>query len=409
MDNELWTHKYLPCSGKEVLQPNIKTVRDFIINFGKSRAKKAIIIYGPTGSGKTSSVHALSKELGLEIVELNASDFRNSDSISSIAGSASQQMSLFGKGKIILIDEIDGISGQQDRGGVAEICKVIDKSKFPIIMTTNDPFDQKFSQLRKSCLLIEYSALTRKDIYSVLEKICKLESISYNEPALKTLSLRAGGDLRGAINDLRMLTHSENNLCRKDVEELADRDRESSIIRSLLMIFKSTDMKLALSAFDNIDEDLEKCLMWIDENLPDEYRDAEDIHGAYQCLSKSDVFLGRIRRSQHWRFLVYVNALLSAGVALSKKTKNRQAVKYNRTTRPLKIYIANSKNAKLKSIAQKLAGKTNSSLKTAMREQIPYLRMIFRNKKIGGLVSEELELNDEEIEWLQLNFLNLKP
>ncbi len=405
MDKDIWTLKYEPCSSNEVMQPNVKTVKDFIINFGKGRAKKAMLIYGPTGCGKTSSVHAIANELELEIIELNASDFRNSDSISSIAGSASVQKSLFGKSKIILIDELDGISGQQDRGGIAEISRVIEKSRFPVIMTANDPFEQKFSQLRKSALLLEYSALSYQDIHLSLEKICKSERISYDEPALKTLALRAGGDLRGAINDLKMLSYSSGKICSKDVEELSERDRESSITKALLMIFKSTDIKLALRAFDNIDEDLERCMMWIDENLPDEYQNAQDIQNAYQNMSKSDVFMGRIRKSQHWRFLVYVNALLSAGVALSKKTRNRHALKYNQPTRALKIYISNAKNAKLKSIAQKLSFKTNCSLKRAIREQMPFLRMMYRNKNLSKLISEELELDEDETEWLQSNFL----
>ncbi len=397
----MWTRKCLPKNSSDIMQPNIKAVRDFVLGYRKGK-KRSLIIYGPTGCGKTASVFAIAKELGLELVEMNASDFRNADAISSIAGSASLQMSLFSKGKIILIDELDGIAGNEDRGGAAEIAAMAEKSCFPVIMTANDPFEKKLAQIRRNSLMIEYSPLTCQQIHAIMESICKTEMIVYDEAALKTLALRAGGDLRGAINDLEVLSRAAKKLSRKDVEELSERDREHSMSEAMLRIFKSTDIKLAITAFDNVSEDLEECRMWIDENLPSEYPNPEELDRAYNCLSKADIFNGRIRRSQHWRFLIYINALISAGVALSKKEKNRHTPKYVRPSRPLKIYIANSRNAKFKSIAQKVSERTGCSLKRVFRHYMPFMKLIFmKSRELSNLIAQELELEAEEAEWLR--------
>ena len=91
------------------------------------KEKKAILVYGVSGIGKSSSVHALAKELNYEILEINASDYRNKEQINEKVGSSARQASLFSKGKIILIDEIDGLNSK-DRGAITEIVSILNES-----------------------------------------------------------------------------------------------------------------------------------------------------------------------------------------------------------------------------------------------------------------------------------------
>ena len=177
-----WIRKYSPNKIKEVIAQDsgISLLKFFIENFKKQK-KNAVLVYGPSGIGKTSAVYALANELGLEIVEMNASDFRNKEQINSVAGAASQQMSLFGKSKLILIDELDGVAGREDFGGVTAIEKLITASKFPIIITANNPFDKKFSSVRKKAEMLQFKLLEANDTYKILKNICKSEGIKYKE------------------------------------------------------------------------------------------------------------------------------------------------------------------------------------------------------------------------------------
>ena len=401
-DNQPWIKKYLPNNLKEFHGQTkaVDQLQQFIINF-KQQPKKAMLLYGPYGSGKTCSVHALANEIGYEVLEVNASDVRNKASIEEVVGGAISQQPLFNKGKIILLDDIDGLSGTGDRGGATTLAKLISKTGFPMVLTAHEPWDKKLAPIKKKAVLVEFEVLNSDEVLKILQKICKKEKVSYEDQALKTLARYAGGDLRAAINDLQMLS-SSGKLSRKDLRSLDQREKTSSMQEALTKIFKTTDPKIAISAFDNVDENVDKWFLWIDENLAKEYTKPADLSRAYDSVSKADRFFRRIRRWQHWRFLVYINALLTSGVAVAKDEKYKEMIKYGPTTRILRIWRANMKYHKRKAIAAKIAEHTHSSTKTALTQTLPYLQIIFKkNKRVAASITEDLELDKDEVDWLR--------
>jgi replication factor C large subunit len=398
-----FTIKYKPKKTSEIIGQDdaVKKLKTFVVNFKKQK-KNAALIYGPSGVGKTISVHALANELNLEILEVNASDVRNAEQINSLVGSAVGQMSLFSKGKIILVDEIDGLSGTKDRGGLQAIAKLIEKSSFPLILAATNPWDYKFNKLRRKTEMMAFEPLDYLAIARILKKICVQEKIKYDDEILKGLARRAGNDARAAINDLEILTTEAKELTKKSLEELGERNKLDTMLNALFKIFKTTDPKVAIAAFDNVEENLDKQLLWLDENLPREYIKAEDLAEAYDKLSKADVFNRRIKRWQHYRFLVYINALITAGIAVSKKEKYKHAVQYKPTGKLLKLWWAKQKSMKKRAIAGKIGEKIHSSTKEVIKDTLPYLQSAFKkNKTFRNELIKELDLSREEVEWMK--------
>ncbi|MAH32861.1 hypothetical protein CL615_00540 [archaeon] len=398
-----FTLKYKPVKTNEIIGQEIaiKKLKKFISDYKKQK-KKAVLVYGPTGIGKTISAYALANEMDLEILEVNASDIRNKEQIEQKIGSAIGQQSLFFKQKLILIDEIDGLSGTKDRGGLLAITNMLEKSSFPIILTATNPWDYKFNKLRRKTEMVEFLPLNYIEIFNILKKICDDEKIKYEDEVLKGLARRAGNDARSAVNDLQTLTIEAKELTKKGLEELGERNKLDTIINALFKIFKSTDPNVAITAFENVEEKLDQQLLWIDENLPKEYTKPEDLAKAYDKLSKADVFNRRIRRWQHYRFLVYINALITAGIAVSKKERYKHRIQYKPTGRLLKLWWAKQKSMKKKAIAEKIAEKTHSSSKDVIKNSLPYFQLAFKkNKSFRESFSEELDLSKEEVEWLR--------
>ena len=63
------------------------------------------------------------------------------------------------KGKIILVDDIDGLSGTKDRGGVQALVRILKESSWPIVLTAIDPWNPKLSTLRNKSEMIEFNNL----------------------------------------------------------------------------------------------------------------------------------------------------------------------------------------------------------------------------------------------------------
>ncbi len=402
MNGGPWVKRYEPKSLKEIegQEKGVARLRDFVANFSKQK-KKALIVYGPVGCGKSTAVKGLANELNCELLEINASDTRNAEAIESIVGNALKQKSFFFQGKIIMLDEIDGISGQEDRGGVSVLAKLIENSFYPIIMIANNPFDKKFSELRTRSELVEFELLNSLQVFNVLKKICEKENIEFDEMALKMLARMVGGDLRAAINDLEGLTTGKK-LTKEMLENLSEREKTESVIQGLTKVFKTTDPLVAIDAFERVDEDKDKLILWLDENLPKEYTKPHELAKAYHYLSLADIFGKRIMRRQDWRYLVYINSFLTAGVAVSKDKKYDNFVSYRPTTRILKLWQANMRYQKRKAIAEKIALKTHCSAKKALQGTLPYLKVIFeKNKKDAKGLADFLDLSKEEVGWLE--------
>ena len=401
MQRTAWTRKHAPSKTSGILGQDIavQRLKRFVGDYVRKKSRKnAALIYGASGSGKTCSVYALAGEMGYEVLELNASDFRNADAINEIVGTAASQRSLLGSGKIILVDELDGISGQKDRGGVAALANLLGSSAFPIVMTANDPFEKKFSLLRRASEMIEFRRLSADNVLAVLAGICREEGIEADAAALKSMANRSGGDVRAAINDLQILSGSGGKLGQKDVDSLSDRNRVLSMVEAMTKIFKTTDFEVAAEAFDDVGEKPDDWFLWLDENIPAEYRNPADLARAYEKVSSADVFRGRISRSQYWRLLAYIKLLLTAGVALSKDRKQDFAPSYRQSGRLLKMWIAKSRFGKRNNIAEKIAACSHSSPKKVVAD-FSYYRTIIKNGDRQKMM-DSLGLDEEEIEWL---------
>jgi replication factor C large subunit len=382
---EPWIKKYNPKKVKEVVGQGLvaSSVVTFVRNFPRVR-KKALLLHGPTGNGKTSIVKALANELNLELIELNASDCRNADSIINILMPAVKQVSLFGMKKLILVDEIDGLSGHQDRGGVGSIADVIKESNFPIILTANDAYSDKLKSLRTYCELIEFKQLSAIDILVRLREICAKENVKYELPAMQKLAVSSNGDLRAAINDLQMLAGDDKMLTEADIK-LFGREKEESIFTLLKLIFKSFNTKDMLKISDYVNEDIDSLILWLDQNIPAEYTKPSDLEFAYQNLADASMFLARISRWQHWRFLVYARYLALAGVQQAKSEANKKFVMHQQPELLLKLFIRAAKRKKMRGIAEQYAEIMHTSGNRLQQTFWPYYSYVTEKGKSFAL------------------------
>ncbi|MGM5483461.1 MAG: replication factor C large subunit [Nanobdellota archaeon] len=394
MASELWTTKYTPQRISDIKgnEEPLKNSLKFLLKYDNQK-KKALMLYGPSGTGKTSFAYAFAHEYNYDIVEINNSQGMNKNLIEDKLKNMVNQGSLFGNKKIILIDNLDGISGQKDRGAASTIAKIIKKSTFPIIITCTNPYEKKLSPVRKISSLVEFVHVDKKNIEELLGSISKKENFEMEEEHKSMIAESAQGDMRAAINDLQMVVKN-GKVDKTLIDNLDERMQDKEMKYTLKNIFKGDNPKNMLRSFDDVGEDHNKLMIWLDYNMPKEYQGKIERAKAYGCLTKADVFMSRIRRKQHWRFLVYINALLTAGVGLSKDKINPIDIHYKEGNRILKIWQANMKYSKRKSICEKLAEKQHSSIKQVTKD-FSYIKNAILSS------SEWIGLDEEEKKYLQ--------
>jgi replication factor C large subunit len=387
-----WCEKYRPRKFADIKGQGmaIEKVQEFIRNF--KFGKKAVILYGPPGTGKTTIAHATANEAGYEIFELNASDLRDRERLHNILRPAIEQKSLSSRGKIILIDEVDGISAL-DRGGLSELLSLIEGTTYPMIITANDIWDRKFSQLRAKAELVQIKEIDYNTIKDILIDILRKERKFIKGEILTSIALKARGDIRAAINDVQSIAHTDSD--KLEDMEFDERNKEIDIFKALRSIFKEKPKEEMLSLFDSVNMSLDDIMLWIEENIPAEYQKAE-LAQACDALSRADLFRGRIYKQQYWRFLVYENIFLSYAISAAKKEKKPGFTSYKKPGRILKMWMNNQKTAAKKTIAKKYSKYAHIGEKRAMKE-FPIIRYILKDDD----ARKELKLSEQEIEFLE--------
>lgn len=363
--------------------------------------KRAVLLHGPAGTGKTVSAEAAANDYNFDLVEVNASDKRSREIVERIVGAASSQAGLFGMKRLILLDEIDGINPTEDRGAADAIVKIIETTRCPIILTANDAWDPKVGAIRNTCTLIQFKRLGLRDSIPYLKKICSAEGVEVNEPALRLIVDRNQGDMRSIMNDLQALSAGRRRLSYDDVKWLAYRDRRETIFEALRTVFTAKNCLWAKKAVDMSDVDYEMLFEWIYENAPRQLSHPEDLAKALDALARADLYLARIKREQAWGLLGFFFDAMTAGVAMSReKTKPSWVpMKF-----PERIQLL-SRTRRLRSlrarIGAKIGAKSHISSIRALKHYLPYVRFIFENsEQEAARMAKWLELDEEAVGYL---------
>ncbi len=403
-----WTVKHKPQSLKEIIgnADAIKQFIDWLASWSKRAPKKrCVFIYGPPGIGKTATVEAVANDCKMEYVEKNASDYRTEEAINRFAGLASQYGSLFGGKRIILLDELDGLTGTADRGGVKAITDIAKSAQCPLVLIANSAYDPRFTNLRNYCLLIEFKKPATGDVAKLLMHICNKEGMLADEDAIKFIAQRSGGDVRSAVNDLQALGQGKRKLTYEDVSWLGYRDRQDTIFNVLRMIFYGKTSSSAKRAMDMSDVDADMLFEWIYENAPAHFTDPHDLVNVMEALAKADVYRGRIRATQNWSLMRYVVDFMTAGVAMARQnTKVSGWIPFRFPTRIQMLSRSKAERAVQLSIGVKIKRRCHMSAVRASKDVLPYLKIIFKNNaEMAAGLAKWLDLDQEMVEYIAGN------
>ena len=407
MNNDLlWVEKYRPKKIGDIIG-NEEAKASFVEWLkNKRRTKKAVLLYGPPGVGKTALVNAAAKEFGFSIIEMNASDTRSEKAINEVAKPATSYLALDhfsaqSKGNLLFLDEVDGIAGNEDRGGVGAIIKIIEESQVPVIMAANDPDLDKLRPLKKVCMLVRFHEIRIPLLIAQLQKICLLEHVKAEFEALEHIAQNSRGDVRSAINDLQSLSEENHMLTLQDTMALSSRNKDISMDETLRGFFSAKSIAEAASLLSRSSVDYDELLMSVCDNLPKRYTDIDELAAAYDRVSCADIYRGRIG-TENWHLLKYFyNALSEAAAVDPESYKPFEFI--SPPIRIITLFWTKGKRTTLDGICGKIGAQCHVSRETAKREFVPYVKSMLQKKKSSPVV-DWFKFTPEEVDFLiQMN------
>ncbi|XP_058693107.1 replication factor C subunit 1 isoform X2 [Poecile atricapillus] len=255
----LWVDKYKPVSLKAIIGQQgdqscanklLRWLRNWHKNTfedgqakpGKTGSKddgtgfKAALLSGPPGVGKTTTAALVCKELGYSYVELNASDTRSKNSLKEVVAESLNNTSIkdFCSGAsssvsgkhVLIMDEVDGMAGNEDRGGIQELIGLIRHTKIPIICMCNDRNHPKMRSLVHYCLDLRFQRPRLEQIKGAMMSIAFKEGLKIPPPAMQEIILAANQDIRQVLHNLNMWCAKDKSLTYDEAKTDANRAKK---------------------------------------------------------------------------------------------------------------------------------------------------------------------------------------
>ena len=344
----------------------------------------------------------MAKEKKWAILTTDASDLRDKESTKNLLNAACISNTLFGTTRLVLIDEIDSVAdkkGGEDFGFFTELEKTLDKSRQPIIIIANDPYEnKKLSPIFNKCEQVKFDLPHKPSILKFAKDICDKEDIDYDLVALNRIIENAANDVRATMIDIYTLGF-DKKITLEDTESLGDRKKDEDVFKVLQKIFYPKDFYETRNAIDNLNINWDLLMLWVEENSPRQYKNPNNLARAFDNLSKADINYSRIRGS-NWVLLKYVFDYLTVGVAYSKKEREISAG-YTpfQFPRVMRMYTTKDKILQ-KSVVEKMTERIHCSKRIILRDYLPFLLIIAKTNKCTTDLIKHFGFTLEEMKYL---------
>ncbi|XP_066173203.1 replication factor C subunit 1 isoform X2 [Sylvia atricapilla] len=289
---------------------------------------KAALLSGPPGVGKTTTAALVCKELGYSYVELNASDTRSKNSLKEVVAESLNNTSIkdFCSGAsssvsgnhVLIMDEVDGMAGNEDRGGIQELIGLIRHTKIPIICMCNDRNHPKMRSLVHYCLDLRFQRPRLEQIKGAMMSIAFKEGLKIPPPAMQEIILAANQDIRQVLHNLNMWCAKDKSLTYNEAKADASRAKKDiklgpfDVVRKVFATGEETARMSLIDKSDLFFHDYSLAPLFVQENYVHVKPAAAGgnlkkhlvlLSRAADSICDGDIVDRQIRSKQNWNLL----------------------------------------------------------------------------------------------------------
>ena len=256
-----WIEKYRPSTTENI--KIVDNIKQQIMRMINTKTVPNIILEGPPGVGKTSTIRCIAKEIYKKyykhmVMELNASDERGIKIQEPIDNFRKmmvhidpEDIDIIPKFKMVILDEADNMTEKAEHIIGDFIQHSVSDLKFAFTCNTKEKI---MSSIQSGCHIIRYPPLTDSIVKRRLLEICSCEKIY--KPNMKSedkqdlhegliaITIICNGDLRMAINILQLTFDRFEKITSENVYKIQYKPHPE-ISKDIMMACISGDLSAA--------------------------------------------------------------------------------------------------------------------------------------------------------------------
>ena len=394
----MWSELYRPVRVEQMI--GNEDVRLIVLKWisGWVVGSRPLLLIGPPGVGKTSLVHILAGQFDYDLIEMNASDTRSKEDLEHLIMPMLMNASIFGKRMLLFLDEIDGISGREDTGGIDSIVNMMKEPAIPVIMAANK-HDTKLKELAKVSKVISFNPVPPRLLMLFLDRIIKKEKMNLSSEEKNSIVYNSRGDIRSLLNNAQSKSFGYEGVrpinfqidIATAIEGFFSSDR-AEIAREFLLNADATyqNPRFGMSTEERRKDKLNALF----SSVVSSRIDPDSLAAILDILSKADIIVGRVGENRQWSLLKYIDNIIAYGLF---DTTHYKQIKYNQYSMswPVMgpIFI---RGRSMKNLLSEMAYETHTSKSVFGSLYFPYLIQIMIENKIDPYEFAEHSNLDEK-------------
>jgi replication factor C large subunit len=225
--------------------------------------------------------------------------------------------SVFGKRILLFLDEVDGISGRDDYGGLSFLVSTLKNSNIPIIMAANAK-NSKIKEIIKNSKTIEFQPLSPFSLFLLLQRTLQKENRDLELSKKLKLVDESMGDARTLLNLAQSQTEGDYHSIRKPsnvypIEDCINLFFSSGDISQIKDVLMRSEIIYLSPRFGASPEERAKDIvhgLFSTVVANQKSFSKNDIAIILDRISQIDIYVNKIHRNRQWHLLRYANNVL---------------------------------------------------------------------------------------------------
>ncbi len=409
----MWSEKYRPKQIEQMVGNEKARLDAFKWLTSWVSGSKPLLLMGPPGTGKTTLAHVLAARFNYDLIEMNASDTRNKDALQARILPIFQNTGIFGKKIMLFLDEVDGISGREDSGGLDTLVDLMKEPTIPVIMAANKK-STKIKDLAKACKAIEFRSVPPRLLMLFLDHVLQSEQVKLGPGEKISVVNNSGGDIRSMLNSAQSRAAGYATVSNEDVVDVDIADAingyfSTNNTQQAIQFLNKADASYSDPRYEGMTpearrKDMISALFSSIVSSSHIGNNSDDLAVLLDGLSKADMLVGRANRMREWSLLKYVTRMIAMGLYEKSRQKGIKYSQYAMAWPVMGPIFARSQSTR--KIMSELAPAMHMSRSSFGSFVLPYfIRLMivekidpiefaidnFRDESVGESIAKEME------------------